>query len=502
MRRFGPRKQLIAILLCLWSAAALAQSLGSLTQVSARDAGPGDATVTLDFDQPSPEARIAGNDTSRITVTLIGTRRGPSASFDASASTLLKDILFNQESGWLRMTFVLAAKAHMDITPDTGRRFLVKLTALDRSLAGASRTYVADPAAPAGGSLLRRAVDPPPGEDGFALIPLKYADVSEVVGLITDGATVRANDSFLPQEPGFGSPGSNNSPVQTAQNQNGPDDRPLGQAVDSSIAVDRRLNAIWVRGSPERIARVRAQIALIDVPLTSVLLETEFVELTESGAKSLGLDFANASGQLAVGTVQSGQFIPFANLTNAPRQRLNSFSIQAALYAQIEKGEGRIVSKPRIAAQSGSTAKIITGDALPILTAITLSGVNGVSQQVQYVNVGVTLQIAPRVSSDGFVSSHVFCVVSSVTGFSQGYPTISQREAETSATVRDGEAFVIGGLVQDSELKSRVKIPLLGDIPVLGRAFSVEKSTRAKTELYIVITPHIIHSNADAEGPR
>ena len=71
------------------------------------------------------------------------------------------------------------------------------------------------------------------------------------------------------------------------------------------------------------------------------------------------------------------------------------------------------------------------GDALPILTNITLSGVNGVSQQVQYVNVGVTLQIAPRVSSDGFVTSQIYGVVSSVTGYSQGYPTISQREAET-----------------------------------------------------------------------
>ena len=112
--------------------------------------------------------------------------------------------------------------------------------------------------------------------------------------------------------------------------------------------------------------------------------------------------------------------------------------LQAAIYAQVQRGEGRIVSRPRIAAQSGSTAKIITGDALPILTSITLSGVNAVSQQVQYVNVGVTLQIAPRVSSDGFVTSQIYGVVSSVTGYSQGYPTISQREAETSASVRDG----------------------------------------------------------------
>src|SRR6202030_2585017 len=138
---------------------------------------------------------------------------------------------------------------------------------------------------------------------------------------------------------------------------------------------------------------------------------------------------------------------------------------------------GRIVSKPRIAAQSGSSAKIITGDALPILTAITLSGGNRGSQQVQYVNVGVTLQIAPRVSSDGFVTSHVFCVVSSVTGFSQGYPTISQREAETSATVRDGDTFVIGGLTEENDLSTNSKVPLAGDIPLAGSLVPLQKST-------------------------
>jgi general secretion pathway protein D len=102
-----------------------------------------------------------------------------------------------------------------------------------------------------------------------------------------------------------------------------------------------------------------------------------------------------------------------------PNKVLASGQLQAAIYAQVSKGEGRIVSRPRIAAQSGSTAKIITGDALPILTSITLSGVNGVSQQVQYVNVGVTLQIAPRVSVDGFVTSQIYGVVSSVTGVSR-----------------------------------------------------------------------------------
>jgi general secretion pathway protein D len=221
----------------------------------------------------------------------------------------------------------------------------------------------------------------------------------------------------------------------------------------------------------------------------SVILETVFVELDDTGAKNIGLDFNNANGQIGVATLDSGSFIPSGFATN---KALSSGSFQAALYAQVQSGRGKIVSKPRIAAQSGSTAKIITGDALPIQTAITLSGVNGVSQQVQYVNVGVTLQIAPRVSTDGFVTSHIFCVVSSVTGSSGGYPTISQREAQTSATVHDGETFVIGGLTEDDNSTTDSRVPGFGDIPLLGELFNLHQGNRSKTELYIVVTPHIV----------
>ncbi len=310
-------------------------------------------------------------------------------------------------------------------------------------------------------------VPPPLGYspgDSYELVQLKYADVSEIVGLLSQGVSVKSNDLFVPHEPAFGSnglTGSTYNPGPTTQAP-GSDDTPLGQSIDAGMAIDRRLNAVWLRGSPEYIGRMKAMIAAIDVPLDSVVLETQFVELTDTGAKAIGIDFSNSAGQIG-------------------------------LYAQISKGNGQIISKPRIAAQSGSTAKIITGDALPILTAITLSGVNGVSQQVQYVNVGVTLQIAPRVSNDGYVSSHVFCVVSSVTGFSQGYPTISQREAETSATVRDGDSFVIGGLSQEDVINTHTKIPLLGDIPILGQAFRKDSRSQSKTELYIVVTPHIVH---------
>ena len=326
--------------------------------------------------------------------------------------------------------------------------------------------------------------------DSYELIMLKYADVSEIVGLLSTGVEIAPNDVFIRREPGFGSPGTTQqtsyigAPQQVVR-----EEVPLGQNFGNGLAIDRRLNAIWVTGTPERIERVKRQIELIDIPVDSVILETQFVELTETGARNLGIDFTNQNGNIAVGTATTGGNNPFGV---DPMDILFSGQLQGALNLQIQKGEGRIVSRPRIAAQSGSTAKIITGDALPILTSIQLSGVNGVSQQVQYVNVGVTLQIAPRVSSDGYITSKIYGVVSSVTGFSQGYPTISQREAETSASVRDGETFVIGGLTQENVLTTKSKIPLLGDIPLIGAAFRNERSTSTKTDLFIVITPRIV----------
>ena len=458
-----------------------------LTNVTLVNESASETRFQLTFQPKANTFTAIGSEPNRPSLGFALTTRQSSAVTPPGLKGLVRAISFEQAETLLIMRFGVTTPAIVAAIP-TGDR-TVDVIVKSGTLPGPQSTDVG----PGVAGALPPAQSPPPGEDGYELVLLKYADVSEVVGILSDSAPVKSNDLFLPREPAFGSSGLTGgaayNPGQTSQAP-GSDLASLGQAVDSGMAIDRRLNGIWLKGSPDRIARMKAMIAVIDIPLDSVILETEFVELTESGSKAIGIDFANANGQIGVVTVQTGQFIP-PGVPSGPR--LVSANFQAAIYAQIARGNGRIVSKPRISAQSGSTAKIITGDAIPILTNITLSGVNGVSQQVQYVNVGVTLQIAPRVSSDGFVSSHVFVVVSSVTGTSQGYPTISQREAETSATVRDGEPFVIGGLSQEDVIKTKTKVPLLGDIPLLGQAFRTDRSTRAKTELYIVVTPHIVH---------
>jgi len=429
------------------------------------------------------------------TIALALTARSQSAATPRDLHGFVRGIDFVQAEGVLVLHFQVDKGATVAAVASDDRTIEVTVGSIDKAVEHAAPTEQLGPGA------LPTAYAPPPGSDSYALILLKYADVSEIVGLLSQGSTIKSNDVFIPREPQFGSNSLTGTSYQppSASQAPGSSDEPLGQSVDASMSVDRRLNAVWLRGSPDYIERMKEMIAAIDIPVDSVILETQMVELNETGSKALGIDFANSAGQIGVVSFHSGEAI----LPGVPPQgcdfdgagcsaHMTSAAFQAAIYAQITKGNGRIVSKPRIAAQSGSTAKIITGDALPILTSIALSGVNGVQQQVQYVNVGVTLQIAPRVSLDGFVSSHVYCVVSSVTGYSQGYPTISQRQAETAATVRDGDSFVIGGLIQDENLTSRSKVPLLGDIPLLGQAFRTDKQTRTKTELYIIVTPHIV----------
>ena len=458
-----------------------------LTDVAVKDVSPTETHLVLTFTPKAPTFSILQNDSTRVGIGFALSSRGPAARVPADLRGMLQQIDFEQQETILILRFAGSVPINLKAKPEGDRTLVLTFAPTRRSIA---RQDAGPPAGPA--VALPREADRPPGEDDFEVVPLKYADVSEVVGLLTEGQTVKANDSFIPREPAFGSAGMNGQnnytpPAVTPDSLN----QPLGQSVDDSIAVDRRLNAIILKGSPERIARLKAKIAAIDVPVESVLLETEFVELDETGSKNVGFNFNNANGQVGLVNLTSGSYTA-PGLSNNPLHGVVSATLQAALYAQIQTGHGRIVSKPRIAAQSGGEAKIITGDALPILTNITLSGVNGVSQQVQYVNVGVTLQIAPRVSSDGYVTSHVFAVVSSVSGVSQGYPTISQREAETSATVRDGESFVIGGLTQDSDIATKSKVPGIGDIPVFGQMFHLNNETKAKTELYIVVTPHVV----------
>ncbi|MDP9017429.1 MAG: hypothetical protein M3N19_03775 [Candidatus Eremiobacteraeota bacterium] len=333
----------------------------------------------------------------------------------------------------------------------------------------------------------------------FEVIPLKYADVSEVVGVLVEGQTIAPNDTFAASGSIFGLPQSTNGAVQAAQQpifnqQNQP--QSFGQKINENLAIDRRLNAVIVSGTQAEIDSLKVMINKIDVPLPSVVLECQVLELSENAAHDLGIDFNNA-GQLASASLTAGSAVP--SLTNTtPAGPLTSLAFNAKVFAAISHGGGRILATPRILALNGNLASILSGDALPIITTTTIPGSPPVYQQtVNYIAVGVNLQIQPRITSDGFVTSHLFAEVSSVTAFvptNQGeVPQISLRQATTQATVKDGQPFVIGGLLRDEEISNMSRIPVLGNLPLLGGFFRVRHDTNTRTNLFIIVTPRIVH---------
>jgi len=341
------------------------------------------------------------------------------------------------------------------------------------------------------------------------MIRLHFADVSEVVGILSGNGTVSPGNVFSPQPSQIGTApttgfqqqiggqfGQGTQPFQQYQQpqfgQSYSEQQAMGQRVSDTIAIDRRLNAIILTGTPAQIASAEAVIRMLDVPVESVLLDTNVIEVTESGAKALGLDYDQTETQ------------PLARVFNTQAQITNNIpatavagalSIQSNIFLLVKQGHARVLASPKILTQDGVSASILTGDSLPIrvTTPVGVGGVGAVSSQVEYINVGVNLQILPRVTGDGGVDANIYSQVSSVTGFtSSNDPQISTRQAQTKVNLQEGQTLVIGGLLQQRDIRSMQKIPILGDLPLVGALFRFYTETRSNTNLVITITPHVM----------
>jgi general secretion pathway protein D len=341
----------------------------------------------------------------------------------------------------------------------------------------------------------------------YEVIPLKYADVSEVVGLLVQGQQVTPNDIFSPETSIFSLPTSSSglpstsggSPFSPETNQQ----NSVGERVNDNIGYDRRLNAVILYGSGPQIAQYKQFIAAIDVPVPSVMLECAVLELDETAAKNLGIDFTNANGAIATGSANLG---PNNSAITGTTSGLTA-QLQASLYATIQHGGGKILATPRILALNGESAQILSGDALPIASTTTIPGAASAITQstINYIAVGINMQIQPRIDASGYVTSHIYAEASSVTAYvnsgGQSVPEVSLRQVNTEATVQDGQPFIVGGLLLDEEIANLTKIPVLGDIPLIGGIFRYRNETTQRTNLYIIITPHIIRRVGEPNEP-
>jgi general secretion pathway protein D len=477
---------LVATLVIALSVPALAASTLNAVRIDSNPAGG--ALVSVTFAGGAPTFHVIGAGTSETSVLLDNTTLGSAAPPSVAGAGPITSVSVATSGSSASIALHLTGPSHVSVR--TGNNFLF----ID----------VAPPAA----AVPFNPFAPPPaatftGGAGTitTVVELKYADISEIAGVLAPNSTIASNDNFSPLQTNIGTSslsgsfggvsGGGFSTSPTPQTFGGAFGAASGlaQRVNDNIAVDRRLNAIILTGTPDVVAALKETIEKLDVPVASVILETQVVELSDTAARNIGLDLQPDGSGIVANASAGGVGYTSRSLNTAQGQ----VTFQANLYAAVSEGSARIIAKPRILAESGQAASILTGDAIPILTSVVITGSSAtVSNQVSYVNVGVNLQIQPRVSSDGFVTSHIYSEVSSVTQMTQGYPQISQRTASTVATVKDGEAFVIGGLLQDNEIKNLTKLPFIGDLPLIGAFFRHVTTSHTQDNLYIVVTPHIV----------
>ncbi|MEK6561458.1 MAG: type II secretion system protein GspD, partial [Nitrospirota bacterium] len=166
--------------------------------------------------------------------------------------------------------------------------------------------------------------------------------------------------------------------------------------------------------------------------------------------------------------------------------------------------EVNVLSTPNILTLDNQEAKIIVGQNVPFITGVSQTAGGNVQATIERKDVGIQLKITPHTTESDLIRLDIYQEISSLAGSvpvgtNQEVPITNKRSAETSVVVRDKETIVIGGLIKDDITVTERKVPLLGDIPILGYLFKYESRKKAKTNLMLFITPYIIRDAATLE---
>ena len=249
---------------------------------------------------------------------------------------------------------------------------------------------------------------------------------------------------------------------------------------------------------------------------SQIRLEAQIIEINSDYTKNLGIQYwsqtpgsnsnsgsssDNTNSGITVGT--AGLFYGGEDFSSSRKHGgwLGSHvaNVNVTLQALINEGKARILSRPSITTMSGKTANILIGGRIPI----PVSDGNG-NVSIDWHEYGVKLNIEPVVDSEDKITSKVHAEVSTL-DYSHGVkidsfsvPGIATREAESEVNVRSGMTMAIGGLINSEDAKIVSKIPLLGDIPIIGRFFRHTSNTRDKRELIILITPTLVADDTPA----
>ncbi|MDQ7822107.1 MAG: secretin N-terminal domain-containing protein [Candidatus Eremiobacteraeota bacterium] len=266
---------------------------------------------------------------------------------------------------------------------------------------------------------------------------------------------------------------------------------------------DERLNAIIVTGDDSAISQCKDYLDELDANLKQISLDVKVVDLTETGQKSFGGSWGvggtqgvlmnttftesnptgTGPGAISGLSYTTGGVIPITYFTRSALQ----MSVQ--INALINASEAKVLAAPKVTTISGKEATIHIGEKYPVVYYDPRAG----QYQVIYVDIGTKLNITATVLPDGNVSLHIKPDISTLLDLiNNQYPHTANRTADVYMRVKDGDTMVLGGLLRETENVTKNRIPLLGDIPIIGQLFKNETRSKSKNEVVIMITPRIM----------
>ncbi|EDM23418.1 type II and III secretion system protein:NolW [Caminibacter mediatlanticus TB-2] len=276
-----------------------------------------------------------------------------------------------------------------------------------------------------------------------------------------------------------------------------------------SITLDKETNSIIILATPEQIETIKTIINALDTPKEQVYVKARILEISNTKAAQIG----NRLGLYAGSGTTSGLYTLSANL-GGPAIAFDVASLGLtiptikqgiALGATLDLletyGAAKKLSEPSILCINNTPSTIYVGKTVSVLTGKTTSTTTSESYTRQ--DIGLTLKVKPRIDSDNKVALNVDAVIEDLLpGSPVNMPITSKRTINTTTIVRNGQSIIIGGLVRDNKDITLNKVPLLGDIPILGALFRHKQINKDKTTLVIVLTPYIVKKSDDLEKLR
>jgi general secretion pathway protein D len=266
------------------------------------------------------------------------------------------------------------------------------------------------------------------------------------------------------------------------------------------LFVDEKLNLLVIRDTPEAIRVVEKLIAAHDLAEPEVMLEVEVLEVSQSLLRNLGIQWPSSIALSLVGAAG----VP-GQVTGRELQNLNGTLTRItvndpliALQLRDVVARANLLANPRIRVKNREKARIHIGDKVPVIT--TTAGATGfVSESVNYLDVGLKLEVEPQVYLEDDVGIRVGLEVSNIstqvttTSGTVAYQ-VSTRNAGTVLRLHDGETQILAGLINDEDRRQATQVPGLAQLPLIGRLFAANNDTVNKTEIVLLITPRVVRN--------